>query len=606
MKKLQIFILLLIFSNLTLLGQQVSFKASIDRNPVGLGEKFRVQFTLYNASGSNYQAPSFKGFTVVSGPNVQQGYSSSTGQHAQIGYVLRADKLGEFVISPAQVNADGKRMKTSPLGVKVIKDPTDARQQQEKEREKQYSKQAKEYINKNIYVRMTVNKREVYQGEAVTVTYKMYENMEVATQSAWETFPTFDGFWASEIEIKDPQVKAEVINNKRFKTQIIKKYILYPQKSGDLTISRVELETNARLQDPNKRRSRRSMFEDMFGRSNSKVFTFTTRSNSAKIKVKPLPSPLPDDYIGAVGDIKLKAWIDNPNTKVNEPVTLKIEVSGSGNLKLIDPMELKLPKDIETYDPKINDNLRISTSGYSGKRIFEYLLIPRHSGKYKIYPMGFSYFDLKAKKFVKLTTPEMEINVEKGEGGETGVSSITGVSKEDVEFIGKDIRFLEPAPSSFDKEDSLFFASGMFYTLIGLPGLAFVLFFVYRRKQEELNSNKYLAKNKKANKVAKQKLSLANQMLGKGDNERFYEALTAALWGYLGDKLSIDRSMMTKDLAVKKLSANGVDSDLIKDYMTILDRAEFARFAPSQSATAADDDYSQATNLITNLEGVLK
>jgi hypothetical protein len=610
MKFIKIFIVIFIISVFAVQAQNVSFTASIDRNPVGKGERFQVVFSLNNASGTGFKEPSFRGFRKLQGPftshstNIVNGRSSSSVKYT---YVLQADQEGEFVISPAQISANGQRMKTNTIEVKVIADPTDARQQQQREREKSMSAQAKQIMKDNIFVRQSVSKKQVYVGEPITVSYKIFVNPELRPKELHpDKIPTFDGFWVNEIELPEEQWKTEIINGRYFQSKTVSKYILYPQKSGNLTIKPLVFKSTVAFQVPdNSRRNRRSMFDDFFRRGNYKDFTYYPTSGASKINVKPLPTPIPDDYIGAVGDIKLKAWMDNPNTRVNEPVTLKIEVSGSGNLKLIDPMELKLPKDIETYEPKINDNMRISAGGYTGKRTFEYLLIPRHSGKYKLYPMGFSYFDLKQKKFVKLMTPEMEINVEKGEGGETGVS-VSGVSKEDVEFIGKDIRFIESAPSSFEKEEELFFGSAVFYSLIALPGLAFVVFFVYRRKQEELHANTSLLKNKKANKVARQRLSLANQMLTKGDSDKFYEALTQALWGYLGDKLAIDPAALTKDKAIDSLQKKGIEDHVIQDYMSILDKAEFARYAPSKSEQAVSEDYNHASDLISILEGGLK
>jgi hypothetical protein len=313
----------------------------------------------------------------------------------------------------------------------------------------------------------------------------------------------------------------------------------------------------------------------------------------------------PEGFSGAVGKFSMESFIDKPETKANDPVTLKIKISGKGNIKLIDPPKISFPPDIETYDPKVNDNISTNQSGVSGTRTFEYLLIPRHSGEYKIESFNFSYFDIDKKQYITLNSADFKIKVEKGSGTESATTIVGGVNKEDVQLLGKDIRFIKTGKIELKPKGEYFFGSGLFYTLLLIPLLLFAAFMVFYQKNKKLAGNLTLMKSKKANKVARKRLTDAKKFLQEGKKEQFYDEIFKALWGYASDRLVIPMSQLTKENAASALSKKNIDNDLVNKFILTLDNAEFARFAPGASAEM-QSMYDNTMELITKLEEEIK
>jgi hypothetical protein len=327
-------------------------------------------------------------------------------------------------------------------------------------------------------------------------------------------------------------------------------------------------------------------------------------TNVIKINVKELPPDPPASFKGAVGRYTMDAFLDKPETKANDPVSLKVKIGGKGNLKLIDPLPIDFSQDIEAYDPKIADNTSVSEGGVSGNKTFEYLLIPRHSGDYKIPPVEFTYFDLDKKKYVTLNSPEFKLKVTKGTGPES--VTVNGVSKEDVQLLGKDIRFIKINNPKLMKKGDEFYGSIGFYSLLISPMFLFIGFLVYYQRNKELQKNTVLLKSKKATKLARKRLSTAKELLTKNSREPFYEEVSKAIWGYLGDKLSIPLANLSKETISETLLSRGVSEALLAQFVDILNKCEYARFAPSNSAGHMQEIYEAAINSITKMEEELK
>jgi len=420
--------------------------------------------------------------------------------------------------------------------------------------------------------------------------------------------PTFNGFWTQDLGIKELKFRNENLNGVTYRVADLKKVVLLAQQNGNLVIEPMEIESVVRLQVQGGRRQNRSpfndpFFEDFFGR-NYRDFNFVIKSKSSNISIKPLPPNAPAGFSGAVGNLSLNASIDKENVKTGDAVTLKVKISGQGNLKLIDPFPLDLPDDIDVFDPKISDNINVSASGMSGSKVFEYYLIPNTPGNYKIKPVVFSYFDLNEKKYKTLESEQFTINVVQGKGNASSV--ISGVNKKDIEFLGKDIRYIKTDVSGLDKFQNRFSGSIFFCLLLIVPVILFLFIFFYARRREQIRKDTRLMKNRKANSAAKKRLSLAKSFSDKNMENEFYEEISKVLSGYICDKLGISPSELTRDKARMELEKLKVNPEIISKMESTIDYCESVRFAPSADKLSLETVYNNSSKIITDLEGELK
>ena len=316
-------------------------------------------------------------------------------------------------------------------------------------------------------------------------------------------------------------------------------------------------------------------------------------------------SDKPADYNGAVGNFTFRSEIDKSKLKTNEPITLKYVVSGQGNIQLIDKMNIIFPPDFETYDPKITSDIKTSASGISGSQTFEYLMIPRKPGRFIIKPVTFSYFDLSKQKYIRITSPQYTIDVEKGVGDASTVT-YSGVNKEDIQYIGSDIRHIKNQPLNLRKTGVLFFNSILFYLWILLPLLIFIFLVVYWKKRTKRRADTLLMKNRKATKIARKRLKKANDFLKSGKQEEFYVEISQALWGYLSDKFGISLAELSMDSINEALVNKKVDENIISQFKETLDNTEFARFAPGDKSLMMEKIYNEALELILKIERGLR
>jgi hypothetical protein len=345
----------------------------------------------------------------------------------------------------------------------------------------------------------------------------------------------------------------------------------------------------------------RSFFDDFFDTYTNVKKTLI--SSPVTIDVKPLPAGKPAAFSGAVGDYKMTSSISATNLKANDPVTIKVSLSGSGNIKLIKNPEIVFPNDFEIYDPKVDVNTKVSTSGVSGTKTIEYYAVPRYAGDFTIPSAQLSYFDLKTGAYKTVSTDEYHLHVEPGTGGSNAPTVVTGSNKEDVRFVGQDIHYIKTTGFHFQK-GSFFFGTFAYWLCYLIPALLFVILFIIYRKQVAENANIALVRTKKANKVASKRLKSANKYLKENKREPFYDETLKAVWGYLSDKLNIPVSNLTKDNVETELVRYGVGENLITALMDILNTAEFARFAPTQGHEAMDELYKQTVDAINQMEKI--
>lgn len=606
MKNWYIFLFLIIAK--CTFAQDVTFKASAPEI-VEVGQQFRLTYAV-NAKAQNFSAQAVNGINVLAGPSTSQSNNVSiiNGKVTQnfelrYTYIVQAIKEGEFKIPPAEVKVDGKVYKSNSLNIEVIK--ADASRQQRPANaaginQTQESNTNTQVSKDDLYLKVFVNKTKVHREEHLVASIKLYTRLAISDFGRFK-LPTFDGFITEDIYAPTTiEWTRENINGEIYNTGVLRKYILFPQKEGKIEISPAEFEVA--YQKPSNKRSR-SMFDEFFG-SHDNLQTNLV-SNRVTINVESLPANKPFDYSGAVGKLKLSASIDNSTVKTNDAINLKVKISGSGNLKYINPLTIEFPSDFDVYDPKVNDNIKYTEQGAIGSKNFEYLMIPRHPGEFTIPAFNFTYFNTETDKYQTDKAGPFNISVTKSDG-DTTITVSSAFTKEDVRFLGKDIRFINTTDISLKQTNQFIFGSLEFYLAYVVLAFVFLVTFIFRRKRIKENANIRLVKNKKANKFAKKRLNKASGFMKQNQKEAFYEELVKAMWGYISDKLGIAFADLSKDNARNEMITKNVDEEYIDQILNIIDRCEYARYAPVSEETKMDTLYNDAIKVISKLQQKLK
>lgn len=599
MRKNHIYIFAL-FLTQAVAGQDISVKAEYPR-VVTAGEQFTVMWTI-NSGGGEFSGPSFDGFYKLMGP--QTSYSSSTqiingrmSQETSYSYVyyLQAMNPGKFVIPPATFRYKNKEYRSDSLHIEVLKDAT-ARQANTNNPARNERINPGQGTGTDLFIKLNLSRNEVYLGEHIIAAVKIYTRVNLAGLNEVK-FPAFNGFLKENLETPPlTSLQRENVNGEIYGTGLVQQFLLYPQITGEITVDPVEitalLQQKSGQSDP--------IFGDFF--TSYQTVPRAIASKPVKITVKPLPGNKPDDFSGIVGNIEINASVNKDTINVNDALNFKITIKGKGNLKLAASPVLKLSPDIEVYDPKVTDNITNSAGGSAGQKTFEYLLIPRHYGDFTIPSVRYTYFNSAKKQYEKLTTKEFRFYARKGADQGTTVTVYGGVSKEDVKYVGKDIRFLKTSTKDLKKSGQILVSKHSFITIYGFALILFLGVLFIRREQVRRNSDLSIVRNRKAAKIAGKRLKKASSFLNSGTTDGFYEEILKALWGYLSDKLSIPVSELTRNNAIDALKVKGIDDELINNLSAILDKCEFARFSPSSSETEASDIYEGALKFIKTVE----
>jgi hypothetical protein len=586
---------------LAILTQQNSFAqeftASVDETTVSDNERFQVSFTFSGSSIndlSKFSPPSFENFTVLSGPNQSTSIQIINGaQSASLTYsfVIQAKSVGTFSIGSASIEQNGTTYKSDPLKITVIKGTA------KPQRKNDNSQISNEEIAKNLFIKTTVDKTRVYKGEQVTVTYKLYTRLSIAAQMSVNKLPQYQGFWAEELETPNNiSFRTEVVGGKQFRMGVLKKAALFPTQTGTLEVTPFELNVPVQIKKQKSRSIWDDFFNDPFGRS--EVIEFNAKSNVVKIEVEPLPPGQPGSFNGAVGDYSFDAKLNNTTTKSNEPLTLNVNISGTGNIKLLDMPEINFPNGFEKYEPKVSEDIN-RKSTISGTKKGEYLFVPRVVGIRDIPPIEFSYFNPKKKKYVTLKSQKFTIDIKPGDK----LASTGGVGKEDIKQLGEDIRFIKTSYNDIEKQESYIFNSTGFLIAGALPFLLSIGLIGWKRRYDKLHGNVVLLRYQKAQKVAKNRLKLAKKLMDTQNYKEFYTELSSALFGYLEDKLHIPKSEFTVERASDDLRNKNVSDHLLSELKASAEKCEFVRFAPgAEKSTAMKEMYDEIADVIINLE----
>jgi len=575
-------------------------------NAVETGKQFRLSFSI-NERGTNLRLPPglSDNFDILMGPSTGQSTSIRTinGRTTQeisysYTYILRAKKEGTFEIRPASIEVGGKIFESNSLKIQIVKsqpNPTTT----PRGGQSQGSTQNVELGADNIFVRVEMSKRNVYRGEQIIATVKLYVNPNINIGGFDEVnLPTYEGFYTQDIEIPQQiNFNREVYNDKIYQVGILKKTILFPQQNGKITVEPFSMSVLVQqLVKP------RSFFDDFF--SNYRTVKASMTSKPVTVTVKNLPTE-PANFLGGVGNFDINSSISSENVTTNDAVTLSVKISGNGNIRLIRSPELKLPTDFEVYDPRATDNVKATNNGVSGTKTIEYLFQPRFEGDYKIPSIKFAYFNPSSGRYVTKSTPEYNLKVVKG-SAEQSATVVSSLRKEDVQLIGQDIRFIKQGNPMLKIKGFTFFGTLGFYSFYAGSSLLFLLLFIIYRKKAKENANIALVRNKKANRVATKRLKAAAGYMKQNNNEAFYEAILKAFWGYLSDKLNIPVADLNRDSAISKLKERKVTEEVINNFAEVIDQCEFARYAPAGGSEARHDLYKKAETTISRFEKQIK
>lgn len=586
-------------------AQDITFNASASRNRVAAGEQFQISFTL-NTAGSNFKAPSLSEFDVYSGPNQStsmQFINGNVSQSISYSFIVAAKKEGKFTIGPASITVNGKKVETKPLTIEVSKSAGGNQAQQNQPQQGSGQRPAAgQDLGDDIFLKCSVNKNKAYVGEQLIATFKIYTRVNIIDNGISQT-PTMTGFWTEDITSKSKQVKLYTENYEGVAYQVaeIKKAILFPQRTGTLEIDPLEMECIVRQRVSPRSHS---IFDQFFGGGYQDI-KVVIRTKPVKVQVVALPEQgKPENFNGAVGNFSIASKINKDKVKTNEAVNYSFTVSGKGNLKLLDAVKPDFPPDIETYDPKISDNITATSSGLSGSRTYEFLLIPRHAGEFTIKSLDFTYFDPEKKDYITLKSAEFPLAVEKGKDTEQTV--FTPAAKEDVRVVGTDIRFIKSSAGELRAAKETFFGSTAYYTFLTAPLLLFGAILFARKKHIAERSDVVGFKQRQANKVARKRLSVAQQFLQQKNYQGFYEEMYRAIIGYLSDKLHLSLSGFSKTAIASSLEQRGASNDTITKVTDLIDKCEFARYAPLKDFDGMEHSYTDAVDLISKIEQEIK
>jgi hypothetical protein len=598
-------------------AQQAHFTVST-KPVVAVGETFALTYTL-DAQGVNFREPRITGFEVLSGPNTSTSSSiRSINGRTSISitytytYLLQALKEGSFEITPASVVVDGKSYQSDPALIKVVAGAGTTSQPQG--RPGQQGQQVPEEGRSggdDVFLKAFASDDNPFQGEGITVTYKIFTKVRLGNLSISKN-PSFQGFWSQNL-LKEGDQGAQynqTINGEAYTVAELRKMVLYPLKSGKLTINPMEMECIAQVKRQSRPGTGDPFFDDFFNNSffsqSYATVEKTLKSNPLSIDVKPLPlEGRPADFSGSVGSFTFRSELDKTTVKANEPVTLKFIVAGTGNIQLIDRLDVSFPPDFETYDPKVVSDFNTTTSGISGMQSFEYLIIPRKPGKFSIKPVPFTYFDLGRKTYITLLSPEYTLNVEKGTGATTGMT-YSGVGKEEIQYIGSDIRHIETRPFLLYRGSMWFLGTVSYFLWMGVPLVLFFIVAILFKKQAARRRDTLLMKNRRATRVARKRLRKAEHFLKQGDKDPFYEEISQTLWGYMGDKFGISNAELSLDSVREALQEKNLDTGITGSFIAALQETEFTRFAPGDKILRMEEVYTNAMELIAKTERSLK
>ena len=607
MRKKIFFSLIALLTNLTIFAQDASFTATAPKTVVQ-GSRFQLVYSI-NKEGSDLRVPNIPDFQILMGPTTSTSSQVSiiNGQVSRsvnysFTYILRADKTGTFSIAPASIEADRKRIESNPVTIEVIEGEAATQQQQQQDNLGVTDEAA--LSDEDLFITMTANKTAAYQDEPILVTTRIYTRVNLEGISDIKN-PELRNFIVEELDSQNDNIQWTIqnIKGKTYRTGIFSQKVVYAQSSGKLYIEPTSIEFLVRQRSA---RQAQSIFDDFF--DTYRTVKRRVNSKGINIQVKPLPTPVPPTFSGIVGEVTMDVSASKTTASINDGITLKMVISGTGNLRLAKNPEIKYPVDFDVFDPKTTNNITQTTQGGKGNRVVETLIIPRHAGTFEIPAVEYAYFNPATGRYQTLRSKPITINIERtgADEGATLAQAPLPTTRENVKYLGQDIRFIKTGTIRLKPVNTFLFGNSLFLLGYLVPLLLFALVYFLFQKRIKENANIQMVKTRKANKMALKRLKKSAIYLKKDDKEGFYDELTRALWGYISDKLTIPQSELTRDNARSILTSSNASDQTTADFLDILDTCEYARYAPQSDHHERDYLYKKAVETISKLESQLK
>ena len=601
-------ILLFILSFLpSLMGAQVRVTVQAP-SQTEEGQRIHVSYVVNTQDVDDIEVGEFPGFEVLFGPSTStsssfsmvNGKTSHTSQKT-FTYTLMAQKAGTYKLPVAVVKSGGQTYRSNQASIQVLQGSGNGNGGNSGASAggatRQRLQNAGERITKDdLFITVTASKRRLYEQEAVLLTYKLYTLVSI--DQCIGKMPELDGFHTQQIELPQQKtLKYERVNGRNYGTVVWSQYVLFPQKTGKLTVPAINFEAEVVQQD-------RSIdpFDAFFNGGSSLVrIPKTIVAPAVELQVDALPTR-PANFSGAVGtQFNISGTLTPEQVDANDAVSLRLVVSGVGNMKLMKAPIVQWPKDFESYDPKTNDKTRVGTNGASGNVVYDYTAVPRHGGRYTVPPVEFCYFDTNSKSYRTLRTDSFHLAVAKTAGSAIRRS----VNQEDLTVLNSDIRYIKTSPLKLKSSATTFFGTAAHWLSYAGSLALFLLMVAVFYRQAKANANVARRRGKKASKAATKRLKSAAKLLRQGEARSFYDELTRALWGYVGDKLNLPVAELSKDNVGSQLSERGVSDDAIQHFLSVLGECEFAQYAPGDPSATMDKLYAEATEVINELDSKL-
>ena len=612
-RRFMLAVMLVMLTGVKVVAEDITFTAQAPQAVV-VGERFRITYKINTRNIKDFRAPDMKSLSVLAGPS--QSTSSSTqivngkvssSTTVSLTYTVVANEEGDLELDGATINADGNHVTSNKVTIRVLpKDNTASSQGAQSgntQRQQSSSNNSSEVRSDDLFMLASVDKTTVYEQEALLLTFKIYAAPSVNLTSMSNKMPDLKNFHVQEVELpQQKEFQLEHYNGRNYQTMVWSQYVLFPQHSGELEIPATPFEGVIAQRVEN---NSGDIFDMFFNSSRYIEVKKDLTSRAIKINVKPLPQGKSSAFYGGVGDFNISSTISATDITANDAVTVRVILSGTGNLKLVKTPEIKFPQDFDIYDPKVENKYTIKGGRQTGNKVYEYLVIPRHAGQYTIPALEFQYFDPKSASYKTVKTDEYTLNVARGQGGGESQTSVAYVNKEDLKFVGQDVRF-HTTPTALKTNDGQFFGSLMFYVYLALPLVILLTLVVISRKRIADSANIAKVRVKKASSVASKRLKVARKLMKAGQKNEFYDEMMRALSGYFGDKLSIPVAELSKDNIKAELKRRNISEEAVKEVIGLLDDCEFARYAPGDDTGRMDRLYEQAVRVIGQVENTIK
>lgn len=567
------------------------------------GRNFALTYRLKNANESaTPRAPEIEGCRLLYGPatSTMQSYQNINGHASssvtvEYTFTYKAEKAGTYTIPPVSVSVSGKTMTSKSGTLKVLPPDSNSGSGSDDVTIDNASSQSttREVSDKDVFIRIILNKSQAYKEEAIECTMKLYTKYSSITNISALTPPVFDGFLIEDDDNVAQVNDTEHYNGQNYLTAVLKKYIIFPQKSGKLTINSGEYDITVVQYE------RVNM--GFFATSRPVEKVVRVKPGNLTVNISPLPEPIPAGFSGAVGRYQLSSAISSTSLRTNEAATLTIKITGSGDIKYIQEPQIDFPSEFEQYTPRTDINTRITGNTVSGTNSIEYTFVPQTTGEFTIPAKEFIYFDPAAKQYVTLSTDAYTVKVAKGAG-----TAVASADQQDIAAKVTDILHIKPSIGNLSTDMTpvafKWYYWAMYLLLVILLSGAVIIY----KERIKMSADVTGRKMARASKVARQRLKEAGSYLSRHENEKVYEALLRAVWGFLSDKLAIPASQLSRQNISEKLTAINTPQSIIDRVIEVIDNCEMARFTPGMTDASAEQAYNEVSEIMKEMENIKK